>query len=420
MTTRTASTASLADHVASQAGVAALALSLSTASLATSIANVGLAELADAFGAGFGAVRWVVLAYLLVVASVIAVAGRAGDAFGRRRLLIGGLAVFAAASTAAGLAPTISSLVAARAAQGLGAACMMAMALAMVGSAVPAGRTGQAVGWLGTASALGTTLGPSLGGLLIAAFGWRALFFAPVPPSLLAAWLAARHLPADGPGERQGTSTRAAFAALHERRIGARLLPGTLAAAVVMATLVAGPFYLSRVLRLEPVLLGVVAGIGPLVAALAGAPAGRAVDRLGAGPLAGAGLAAMAIGSAALAAPPGGPRLAGYVLSVAVLTGGYALFQASNNTSVLAAAGTTHRGLASGLLHLSRHLGLLLGAAAIGAVFARAGQGHEADAAGVALGFRQVFCAAAVLCTAALAIARPAPAHLKLPAPHGT
>ncbi|TGP15367.1 MFS transporter, partial [Mesorhizobium sp. M1D.F.Ca.ET.234.01.1.1] len=95
---------------------------------------------------------------------------------GRRLLLIAGLALFSTASLAAALAPSLALLIAARAVQGLGAAVMMALTIAFVGETVPKQRTGSAMGLLGTMSAIGTALGPSLGGVLIVALGWRSIF----------------------------------------------------------------------------------------------------------------------------------------------------------------------------------------------------------------------------------------------------
>ena len=131
-------------------------------------------------------VQWIVLAYLLAITTLIVSVGRLGDIVGRRRLLLAGIALFTAASVLCGVAPTLWLLIAARAAQGLGAAVMMALTMALVGETVPKARTGSAMGLLGTMSAIGTALGPSLGGVLIAGPGWRAIFLVNLPLGLLA------------------------------------------------------------------------------------------------------------------------------------------------------------------------------------------------------------------------------------------
>src|SRR3954469_24113840 len=172
-----------------------LSLSMLLSSLGTSIANVALPTLAQAFGASFQQVQWIVLAYLLASTTLIVSVGRLGDIAGRRRLLLAGIALFTAASVLCGVAPTLWLLIAARAVQGLGGAIMMALTMAFVGDTVPKARTGSAMGLLGTMSAIGTALGPSLGGLLISGFGWRAIFLVNIPLGIAAFLLARRHLP---------------------------------------------------------------------------------------------------------------------------------------------------------------------------------------------------------------------------------
>ncbi|TIW86938.1 MAG: MFS transporter, partial [Mesorhizobium sp.] len=120
-----------APRQAQSAGLALASLSLATllSSLGTSIASVGLPSLMQAFDASFQAVQWVVLAYLLAITTLIVGAGRLADMFGRRPLLLCGIALFTLASVVCGLAPTLWLLIAARAVQGLGAALMMALTL---------------------------------------------------------------------------------------------------------------------------------------------------------------------------------------------------------------------------------------------------------------------------------------------------
>ncbi|HET6692176.1 MAG TPA: MFS transporter, partial [Miltoncostaeaceae bacterium] len=312
--------------------LAGLALATLLSSLGTSVANVALPTLEDAFGAPFGAVQWVVLSYLLAVTTLIVGAGRLGDTVGRRRLLVGGIATFTAASALCAAAPTLWVLVAARGLQGVGAAAMMALALAFVAEAVPRERSGAAMGLLGSTSAIGTALGPSLGGVLIAALGWRAIFLVNLPLGLAALHLAHRHLPAGGvavagrprfdvagtallalalgayalamtaggPGplavgllvaaaavgllavvERRAEAPLVGAAMLRDGALRAGLVTGAIVSTVMMATLVVGPFHLARGLGLGPALVGLVMSAGPAVVALSGVPAGRIADRLG-------------------------------------------------------------------------------------------------------------------------------------------
>ncbi len=111
-------------------------------SLDTSIANVALPTLAQAFTASFQEVQWVILAYLLAATTLIVSVGRLGDIIGRRRLLLAGIFLYTVASVLCALAPTLWLLIAGRAAQGLGGAIMMALSMAFVGETVPKSKTG--------------------------------------------------------------------------------------------------------------------------------------------------------------------------------------------------------------------------------------------------------------------------------------
>jgi MFS family permease len=115
-------------------------------SLGTSIANVALPSFVQAFGASFNAVQWVMLAYLLAVTTLVVSVGRLGDLFGRRRLMLAGVAIFTLASVACAAASGLWMLIAARVTQGAGAAIMMSLAMALVADAVPRERAGRAMG----------------------------------------------------------------------------------------------------------------------------------------------------------------------------------------------------------------------------------------------------------------------------------
>ncbi|WP_284619178.1 MFS transporter [Aquabacterium humicola] len=397
---------------APRAVFATLSLAMLLSSLGTSIANVGLPALAQAFDAPFAAVQWIVIAYLAANTALVVIAGRLGDRFGRRRGLLGGLLLFGVASALCAAAPSLPWLIAARALQGSGAAAMMAMALALVGDVVPKSHSGRAMGLLGTMSAVGTALGPSLGGLLVAGFGWRALFAATLPLAGLAALLARRALPADRPAARVAAVPMRVLLQ-RDARLRAGIAMSALVSSVMMATLVVGPFHLSRALGLQTVLVGLAMAVGPVVSALAGVPAGRVVDRFGAHRASLLGLAAATAACMLLAAMPLRAGLVGYVGPLMLLTAGYALFQAANNTAVLADVTPAQRGTVSGLLGLSRNLGLVAGASGLGAVFALAvGPAPQAAApAAVAAGLQLCFVVASGLVGLALLIgwrARPA------------
>jgi MFS family permease len=386
--------------------LAGLSLSMLMPSLDTSIANVGLPTLAEAFHASFQAVQWIVLAYLVAVTSLIVVAGRLGDILGRRRLLLFGIVLFTAASLLCGAAPTLPVLLAARAAQGFGAAIMMALTIALVGETVPKARTGSAMGLLGTMSAIGTTLGPSLGGILIASFGWRMIFLVNVPLGVLAFLLGLRTLPADHRAMK-ATSPLPRLAMFRDATLSTGLARSALVATVMMSTLIVGPFFLARALGLDVARVGMVMSVGPLVAALTGVLAGRIVDRFGAHRMTTVGLAGLSAGLVALALAPQAFGVAGYLAAIVVVTANYALFQTANNTSIMADVRPDERGVVSGMLGLSRNVGLIAGASVMGALFAFASATSDvttAAPAAVAAGMQATFLVAALLVALALAI----------------
>jgi EmrB/QacA subfamily drug resistance transporter len=443
--------------------LASLSLSMLLSSLGISIANVGLPTLAQVFNASFQQVQWVVLAYLLAITTLVVSVGRLGDLIGPRRLLLAGILLFTLASVLCAVAPTLGLLIAARAAQGLGAAVMTALTMAFVGEAVPKSRAGSAMGLLGTMSAVGTALGPTLGGALIAGFGWQAIFIIKVPLGVLAFVLARRHLPADrqapaldgagldpagtlllaltlaayalamtigrgsfGPlnvallsaavvgvglflrAEASAASPLIRLAMFRDPLLSAGFAMSALVTTVVMATLVVGPFYLSGALALDAARVGLVMSSGPIAAALTGVPAGRIVDRFGSQRASIVGLIAMALGCAALTLLPTRFGVPGYIAPLVVVTAGYALFQAANNTAVMSDIRADQRGVVSGLLNLSRNLGLITGASCMGTVFALGSAATGSTAAGpeaVAHGMRITFAIAAALIVVALAIA---------------
>jgi EmrB/QacA subfamily drug resistance transporter len=454
-----------------------LALSMLLSSLGVSIANIALPTLAQAFAASFQEVQWIVIAYLLAITIMIVSVGRLGDVMGHRPVLLAGIFLFTAAAFLCGVAPTLWLLIAARVAQGVGAAILMALTVALVRDIVARERTGSAMGLLGTMSAVGTALGPSLGGVLIAGLGWRSIFLVMALLGALNLLLAHRCLPVQGQRakiDRTGFDslgtlllglTLAAYAltmtvggghfdrlnivlllaavlgcglfllveataasplirlsAFRDAALSASLVMNALVSTVMMATLVIGPFYLSRALGLDAALVGIVMSIGPMISILTGVVAGLIVDRLGAQFILVVGLVEMAAGSFALSALPAMFGVAGYIVAIAVLTPGYQLFQAANNTAVMMDVRADQRGVISGMLSLSRNLGLVTGSSVMGAVFALASGTIEistARPAAVSAGMRIAFAVATVLIVVALGIAAASRALASRPSPPG-
>jgi MFS family permease len=196
------------------------------------------------------------------------------------------------------------------------------------------------------------------------------------------------------------------LATLRDGIVSAALASNLAVSAVMMATLVVGPFYLSRGLGLGPAAIGLALSLGPSLVAIAGVPAGRIADACGGGRASVGGLLLVAAGCLGLAALPPSLGVAGYLAPIALVTLGYALFQTANNLVAMARAPNEEAGAMSGLLNLSRNLGLITGASLMAAIFAAATGAADPGSAppdAVAGGMRASFAVAAVLVAAALA-----------------
>jgi MFS family permease len=450
------------DLSANKPMVFALAASVLVASLGVSIATVALPTLGMVFSADVRQVQWVVLAYLLAVTVAIVLAGRLGDLYGQHRVLVAGLALFTLASAACAAAPGLGWLIAGRVVQGIGAAALMALPLPIAKGLVAQGRVGTAMGLLGTMSALGTAAGPALGGLLIGALGWRAAFVLLMLSGAITLAVALRCIPkasaartdagsvdwaggswlsivllclalsatggASGLAIQPWMSLAVAAAALvafvhtertaarplvplhmlRERPVATSLAMNLLVGAIMMSTLVVGPFFLSFGLGLSEAQTGLVMAVGPVVAALSGVPAGRATDRFGTHRTLMAGLLLTAAALCCFAVLSTRFRVPGYVGALVLMTPGFQLFLAANNTAVMTGTHDADKGLLSGLLGLSRNLGFMAGASLAPWTFAFMLDGHGvAGSSSQAIGeaFTGTFAAAAGLCVLAIVLA---------------
>ena len=444
----------MADTRRGQMGVAGLSLALLMTALDASLANTSLPALARGLDASFAQAQWIVLAYLLAVTSLTVVAGRAGDVLGRRRVFLTGLTIFTVASAVCAAVPSLRWLIAARAAQGAGAAAMLALPFALVGE-IARVRPERAMGQLTAMSAVGTTLGPAVGGVL-SQVAPGAIFLVNLPLGCAAFVLALRYVPRDGapaPGRvpfdpigialltatllaYAGSMTRgagvttwflpgaalagAAMFVWMESRVEAPLVPmdllltpavsvslaaNAVVTTVVTSTLIVGPFYVLRALGVGQAAAGLLLSTGPAVAAMAASGAGHLIERVGTRRGSLAGLAVMTAGGALFSLLPTGTGAVGYVGPLAILTAGYATFQTANNSAALTGAGA-RRGVVAGLLTLSRNIGQITGASAMGALFLHHAGGDITTAAPVAIadGMHGTFAVATLLTGIALVL----------------
>jgi EmrB/QacA subfamily drug resistance transporter len=392
--------------------------------LDSSIVNIALPSIARGFGVPLsGTLEWVVIGYLVVIASLLLTFGRLADLLGSKFLLLAGLAVFTFGSALCGAAPSLGVLIAARCIQGLGAAAIFSVNVAMITRSFPPAEHGRALGINAVLVALGVSVGPTAGGVLTHALSWRWIFYVNLPIGALAMLAAWRLLTERPRWERQDFDLRGAailavglcaltlglsfgqdwgwasvrflismtvaavalggFFLLEHRTPFPLLDPQLLRnRAFVLANLsfticmlaLFGvsfllPFYfeelrgystLRSALLLTPLPL-TIAGVAPFSGTLA--------DRVGSGWLAPLGLAIAAAGLLLLSRLTQDTSIS-YVILCLVVTGiGQGLFQSPNSRAIMSAAPPGEQGIASGVLATCRVIGQSLSVAVAGAVF---------------------------------------------------
>lgn len=236
----------------------ATVLGSSVVLLGSTVTNVALPRIGDDFDADLAVLQWTVNAYMLTLAGLILLGGSLGDRFGRRRIFVLGIVWFAAASLLCGLAPDTTTLIAARALQGVGGALLTPGSLAIIEASFHPDDRPRAIGLWSGFGGIGAALGPFLGGWLVDGPGWRWTFLLTIPPALVCVPLALRHVPesvgrptrpnattATGTGSRRGFDIAGAVLgaltlalatyALTEARTGGPVVVAAVAGSVVAA-----------------------------------------------------------------------------------------------------------------------------------------------------------------------------------------
>lgn len=399
--------------------VATVCLGAFMGQLDASIVTVALPTLQRDLHGSLASVEWVVLSYVLTLVALVTVVGRLADAVGRKLLYVHGFALFTLASAACAAAPNLLVLDLLRVVQGIGAALLQANSVALIATSVPRRSLGRALGIQGTAQAVGLAAGPAVGGLLVAAGGWRWIFLVNVPvgvvgvvsgvlllprsrdlaarapvdlvgvlllvPAVSAVLLAlslATHDPAPATLAASAGAAVALGAGFAVRQVRAAhplldhellrqpdlalgLTRGLLGYLALFGLLFVTPFYLELARHLTPVQAGLQLTVLPIAMALTAPVAGRLADRQGPHRAAVAGLATAAVALLAAAATPDPP----VVLLLAAAGVGFGAFLPANSTSLVTGTPTHRSGQVSGLLNMTRGLGTALGIAVAGLVF---------------------------------------------------
>lgn len=181
--------------------LAACIFASSLAFIDGSVTNVALPAIGKDLGATPAELQWTINAYMLPLSALLLIGGAAGDHFGRKKLLIAGIALFVAASAACAVASDLTLLLTARAVQGVGAAILLPNSLATLSHAFTGEARGRAIGTWAASSAIAGALGPPLGGWLVDSIGWRSIFFVNLPVGALAILIAWRFVEESSEGE---------------------------------------------------------------------------------------------------------------------------------------------------------------------------------------------------------------------------
>ncbi|GIH21887.1 hypothetical protein Aph01nite_01970 [Acrocarpospora phusangensis] len=372
----------------------------------TTIVNTAAPAIMTSLGAGVGQIVWILNGYLLAFASLLIVFGRVGDLFGPRNVFAAGLAVFTGASLLCALAAEPGLLVAARVAQGVGAAALVPQALALISAIFPADRRGLALGIFTAVAGVASVGGPTFGGLLVTRFGWQSVFLINLPVGLAALPLALRLIPdLRPPRPHRVTAVPGLF----------RHRPFTLAVAITGIT----SFSLYGLLLVYVIQTQTVLGMSPLMSGVTALPmtlaltalaplSGKLADKVGGRlPLA-SGLTLYALGVLGLAFLTS--TAATFLLPLALIGVGMGLAFAPATVEGLRPIPPLLAGVASGTLNTARQLGGAAGAFVIGALL---GDGDYLAAARPALGL----VAGLIAAGAALALFMPACSAAPPPGP---
>ena len=250
-----------ADGPSERAVLVTAALGTMLMPLNSTMVAVALPNIVDDLDVSIASTAWLVSGYLIAQASLQALSGKLGDRFGRRPLILYGLASFGVVSLGAAIAPSLAVLMIFRVLQAVTGALVFPNALGLLRETLPESRRGRAFGTLGSAIGLAAAAGPPLGGALVGIGGWRAIFLVNVPWIAVALWFAVRTVPHRGPSAARGRFDTAGAVALSALLAGTAWLlnPGgadvrvvAIAAAVIAGLMVAFVRYELR--RDDPVL----------------------------------------------------------------------------------------------------------------------------------------------------------------------
>jgi EmrB/QacA subfamily drug resistance transporter len=390
----------------------------------SSIVNVALPTMAKDLDTTFAAVQWVVIAYLLTLATLTLGVGRLGDMLGKKRIYTLGFAVFTLGSVLCGLAPGIGWLIGSRVVQAVGASMIFALGMAIITQAFPPSERGRALGISGALVSIGIVIGPSLGGLIVDQWSWRWIFIVNLPIGIIGTAAAHRFVPDVPPpgGQRfdfkgagvflvalltfmlglslaqsRGFGSGAVLALLvvgivsivafvviersvpqpmldlalfQNRLLTINLLTGWMTFFAIAGLFILAPFYLENVLGASPRQVGLLIAPAPLLLGISAPISGSVSDRIGPRRVLVFGLAILVGAYLAMQLLRADSPMWMIMLVMAPAGLGMGIFQSPNNSAVMGSASAERLGVTSAMLTTTRNTGQLTGIAVLGAVWA--------------------------------------------------
>jgi EmrB/QacA subfamily drug resistance transporter len=390
----------------------------------SSIVNVALPTMADDLRTSFAAVQWVVVAYILTLATLTLGVGRLGDMLGKKPIYTSGFAAFTIGSVLCGFAPSIGWLIVFRVAQAIGASMLFALGMAIITQAFPPSERGKALGISGALVSVGIAIGPTLGGFIVDQWSWRWIFFVNLPIGIFGTIAAHRFVPDVPPpgGQRfdylgaavffsgllsfmfglslaqsrgfasvpvvsllaAGLLALVAFASI-ERRISQpmldltlfrnrlltiNLVTGWMTFLAISGVFILVPFFLENTLGASPRQVGLVIAPAPVLLGLSAPISGSISDRVGPRRVLVLGLVVLVAAYATMQLLRDDSPL--WVIMVVMALGGLGMgiFQSPNNSAVMGSARAERLGVTSAMLGISRNTGQLSGVAVLGAIWA--------------------------------------------------
>ena len=404
--------------------LAAVGVSILLSTIDGTIVNVALPTLVRDLDSTFSVVQWVVLGYLLTQATLMLSVGRLGDMIGKKPLFTAGFVVFTTGSVLCGLSQSVYWLIAFRVIQAVGAALLLALGMAIITEAFPPTERGKALGISGSIVSVGIVIGPALGGLIIAWFSWRWIFFVNLPLGIIGTLMGLRFIPNFKPTGQQRfdypgaitlfVSLLALLLALtwgqqlgfgHPRilllfalwvaflilfiiiewRTGQPmidlrlfrnnlfslgLMTGFITFVAIAGAIILMPFYLENMLGYNTQQVGLLLSAVPIVMTGVAPVSGSLSDRFGTRSITAIGLGVLLVGYYALTTLNAETGVVGYLLRLLPVGIGMGIFQSPNNSAIMGAVQRERLGIASGLLSISRVLGQTVGIASLGALWA--------------------------------------------------